>query len=345
MDVGIQAIDRLFVRLMIDEKWSTKTERSFSWIGSQLEQIISASTIINDAGILLSKLHAETVVVQDVSRHEDEICAILAKMNIHSFGSCYTFLPEHREIRATTSLWIHEGTTDWRTEIFATYVLGQLIFAEAEAQFLADQSHGLVAKRSHALSGYRSDRDDMLNAATDIFIPEGQKVSRFANQFEFETVEDISKRSPFSATLGGNSEGIALETSFDDYTSISLMRPSVKHRLLGSGLTCSIQLPLEITLESGARIAAMLNQHERQQGPIAPHSGAWCVDATSLDRIAITYRVFLPNVMYMNGLIMDSAMACITRARWVDNLLNSKPTTENAWARLSRRFGFSKEDE
>ena len=90
------------------------------------------------------------------------------------------------------------------------------------------------------------------------------------NEFEFKTVADVARKSPFAATTGGDKAGIALETAFDDYTSLSMLRADAKHRLLGSGLVGSTRIPTRITPDEGNRIAAVLNRKERGRQVQAP---------------------------------------------------------------------------
>lgn len=339
-DLGQSLIEQVHRKLQVDEQWTTRKDRSFSWIGHRLEQTVSTPRPIQDGEFIMFKLCAETVVVDSVSASDSAVDRILSDLNRHSFGNCYSFNPSNRRIYATTSAWVHQDTADWRSNIFGTYAIGQLCFAEAEADFLADKCAGKVALRAHAVSGHRVQPDDMLNVADDVIATKGQEPSLYGNAFEFEAVADAAKSSERVATLGSSAEGIALESSFDDYTAISILSSTYKHRLLGAGLSVRLQLPTSITPEDGHRIAGMLNRRERDSGPLGGqgHIGAWCVDRGAAGGHAITYRSFLPNLTYLNGLIMDTSMACIARMRWADQTLNSKPTTESAWKRLTKRF-------
>ena len=111
------------------------------------------------------------------------------------------------------------------------------------------------------------------------------------------------------------------------------------HRRLGNGLCVRLQLPTPITPADGAHIAAALNRHERDDGAEPHHTGAWCVDLSPVGNLAVTYRSFVPNWAYQNGLIMDTSVACVARMRWADRKLNVAPTTESAWKRLGKRMG------
>ena len=65
VDVGINALNAIFKALLIDEEWAVRTERSFSWIAHRIQQTISAGKVIDDDGIRLSRLTANSVIVED----------------------------------------------------------------------------------------------------------------------------------------------------------------------------------------------------------------------------------------------------------------------------------------
>jgi hypothetical protein len=338
-DLGQAALQTIFKDLQIDEKWSTHRDRAFTWIAHRMEQTITVSRPIQDDEVSLYLLTAETVVVNGVGALEPVVEQTLSDVNRFAFGSCYSYDKSKRCIVATTRCWVHEGTKDWRTPIFGMYAIGQLCFAETEADYLADRFRGSVAVCVHPQSGLRQVADDMLNAVDELFAPAGLEASRYRNEFEFDTVADAAKLSAFAATLGATADGIALECSFDDYTAIAIVSSEAKHRRLGAGLSVRLHLPMEITDQDGARIAAALNRYERDDAPEPHHTGAWCVDIGPLGNRAVTYRSFMPNCMYQSGLILDVSTACVARMRWADRKLNGQPTHDNAWNRLAKRFG------
>lgn len=344
-DLGQEALQKVFKDLQIDEQWSTHRDRAFSWIAHRLEQTVSTLPRVQYDEVPLYRLVAETIVVEDVGAPELVVERTLSDLNHFAFGNCYSYDPGQRRITATTRCWVHHGTTEWRTPIFGAYTIGQLCFAEAEADYLADKCHGRVATRAHARSGTRETPDDMLYRVDDLIAPAGLEANRFRNAFEFGAVADAARQSPFAATLGGTAEGISLECSFDDYTAIATISSERPHRRLGAGLSVMLRLPLSISNEDGARIAAVLNRHEREDGPEPHHTGAWCVQVDPLGSRDVTYRSFLPNAVYRTGLIQDAAATCIARMRWADQKLNGQPTRDNAWSRLAKRFGLAGREE
>jgi hypothetical protein len=335
VDLGQQTIRQTYDRLRIDKEWSTSSERSFSWIAHRLEQTVSATGEVQDNEFRLFGLKAETPVVENVKADSKVVHATLSDLNRFAFGNCYSFVAEERRIYSTMSMWIHRDTASWRARLFDLYAIGQLCFAEPEADFLADRCAGDVAIRAHRTSGGRELPDEMLGVLEDVVVSKGYEANQFVNGFEFDAVAEAVNRSPKVATLGSSPKGIALECGFGDYTSLSVLSADQPHRRLGVGLVVRVQVPTEIGMEDGCRIAATLNRHERSAGPIAPHVGAWCVDATAAGRIAVTYRSFLPNFAFQSGLIMDSAWSCMTRMNWVDQKMNAQKSTTNPWQRMA----------
>ena len=72
-DVGLTALETIHKLLLIDEPWTIRGERDFSWIGHRLTQNVSASKQFDGDGITLSRLSATCIVVEDVSAPQEEV--------------------------------------------------------------------------------------------------------------------------------------------------------------------------------------------------------------------------------------------------------------------------------
>ncbi len=337
-NVGLAALEKVYKDLQIDDQWSEIQDNEFSWIAYRLSQSVKISEPREDNGVILYQVTAETLVVENIQAPDSKVLWLLAEVNRNAFGSCYIFYPDEKKIYANTFCWVHKETLDWRIQEFGLYVIGQLTFAEMEADFLASKLSADIAERVHKISGKREYRDDMLNLVGSLIFEHGQQPSRFANAFEMQTIEDIAHQSPYAATLGASEEGIALETSFGDYTSFSALSPVKRHRLLGNGLIYKTMLPTNISFDEGSRISNMLNRKYRDENPENQHFGAWCVDKSSDESWVVSYNGFLPNLIHRNGMSMDTSYVCINTARWVDYVMHSDISTPNAWEKLKARM-------
>lgn len=337
-DVGLQALERIHQELLIDEEWTTRAAREFTWIGHRLAQAVRAGRVFEDRGITLSRLVAETVVVEAVEAEEAEILPWLSMVNRHAVGSAYSYDAARRVIVATTAAVMHADILDWRTKQFAAYTIAQLELAENEAEYLANRSGGTVAQRSHPVAGARTVADDMLGVLEDVFAVDGRTESRFANAFEIETIADAAKGSPIVATAGASGARVSLEVPFGEETSLLRINGAGRHRRLGNGLMAELLLPELMSQADGARIAGFLNRQEALPQTDTLHYGAWSWFEWPSGRVTATYRLFVPNQLYRPGMAQDISYAMVGRARWADRLLNGRASTVDPWQVLAERL-------
>lgn len=339
LDPGLLALDKLYRDFMVDDEWSVRSERQFEWVGHRLSQTISAAPGVKDDGLDVYKINSRTNVLRSVKASEDKIHRILAEQNQYAVGSCYIYDPKSKSVRSECWIYLHQEVWDWKTKFFSCFVLTQLCISEDQANYLADELDAEVDVYAHPASGLRNTPDDMMGIVMSVFQPEGQKPSLFADKFEFETVGEEARKSPYAATIGGSAEGIALETSFGDYTALSILTTQMAHPLLGNGLTGLVKIPSPATQEEGCRIADYLNRAESIEFHYGHQLGAWCFDRSGSDTSgSITYRFFYPNIVYRKGMIFDAAYSAVGRARWADRIMNFTPTEPNAWKQMDERL-------
>jgi hypothetical protein len=343
--IGRAALEKLHKELLIDELWTIRGDREFSWIGHRLKQTVRGSKSFQDDGITLSRLSATCVVVEGVSAPQADVLRLLSRMNRHAIGSAYTYWPATRSISTDAVAYVHEQTLEWRSSQFGSFTITQLCLAESEADWLAEKTGGTVAVREHPTSGRRIVSDDMLNVLEDAFVADGWRPSLFANQFEMETIADITRHSPRVASMGGSAGGVALEVSFGGDTSLTRIHTEEPHRRLGNGLTVRLNLPISVTPDDADRIAASLNAQEAAGSATTTHYGAWCWDTWPATGLCLAYQAFIPNALYRPGIAQDVAYSFIKRAQWADRVLNQKPSTASVWKTLAKRFGVSGSDE
>lgn len=338
-DVGLAALDRIYRELQIDEPWTVRADREFSWIGHRLQQTVRASRLFDDQDLSLSRLAASVLVVEDVSEPETVVLSVLNAANRHAVGNAYTFVPTARTIVATAVAYVHEETLQWRAQQFGALAILQLCLAESETTWLAVKTGGRVAVAAHPSSGARKEPDDMLNVLDGVFAPSGWQVSRFADKFELEAIAEMTRHSSNAASLGADETGLSLEVSYGEGTSLTILKTDEPHRRLGQGLTVRMSLPNIVAPDDGDRIASVLNSHEAIGSANTSHHGAWCWDEWPTTGRCLAYHLFMPNVMHRQGISQDVVFSAVRRAQWVDELLNGKCSSANVWDTVSRRYG------
>ena len=341
-DIGTSAIDQVFKDLLIDDEWSTRDERAFSWIGHRLKQTVTAGKLFDDDGIVLSRLTASTVVAKEVEASEEDVFRHLARLNRHAIGSAYSYDPVEREIRSTAIAYVHDETAAWRSQQMGVFTILQLCIAEGEADYIAHKCNGSLAVEAHPSNGLRRVRDDMLNVLDTNIAKEGSGPSRYIDKFEFDAIAEMTKQTDKLASLGGSESGVAIETPFGDFTSLTFVATDEPHRRAGSGLVVRLHLPTKASPDEADRICAVLNRAEHSAYSAATHYGAWCWDEWPNVGRAITYKLFVPNAVYRQGISQDAACSMAKRAIWVEGFLNAEHASGSAWDILAERFGFSR---
>lgn len=343
-DIGPDLLAHVHKTLLIDEQWTVRGAREFTWLGHRLFQRIHVSESFQSFDLEVCQLTASTVVVDDVSEPEATVEAVLNDVNRHVVGGAYSFDSESGQIVATAGAVVHEQTRVWRTAEFAQFAILQLCAAETEASYLAGRTGGRLAMREHPTEGLRHAPDDMLTVLDRLIAVQGSEPTRFAVETEMHEAADTIGRGPL-ATFGATANELVFEAGFGDTTSLVTLLTDEPHRRAGNGMTVRLNLPLRGNAPELQHLANMLNAYEAQGHPRSAHYGAWCCDDWPMASQALSYNLFVPNAFYRPGLILNIATSISGRAMWVDRVVNETPTAVNPWVEIARRFGWSSDED
>ena len=341
-DIGPDLLEKVHKTLYVDEQWTIREARAFTWLGHRLFQTIRASEPFQSHEMEVCQLAASTTVVEDVSAPDEAVEAVLNNVNRHVVGGAYSFNKSSRQIIATAGAIVHEETRGWRTAEFTQFAILQLCAAETEGDYLAEETGGRLAVREHPVQGLRHSPDEMLTVLDELIAPKGAAPTRFAVESEMNEAADSVQRGPL-ATLGATADELVFEAGFGDTTSLVTMRALEPHRRAGNGMTVRVNLPLKSSASQLMHLANLLNAYEAQGDSRTAHYGAWCFDTWPMASMALSYNLFVPNATYRPGLVLNVCASMAGRAMWVDRVINETPTSVNPWAELARRIGWSSE--
>jgi hypothetical protein len=335
-DIGLMALDLIHKQLMIDEPWTVREDRSFSWIAYRLLQTVQASPLRESREHQVSDVSVRTIVVRDVEAPPISVAEILAKQNAESVGSAFMYLPEFKSIISICAYHVHEQTLEYRSAELASYAILQLYEAEVYADELAAAVHGKVAREAHPDGGFREVPDGMMAAVRDVFLPAGSKPSAFADPREMAAVASLCDESPF-ATMGSGIDGVCIEVPFgeSDSTLITL-KPQALHRWLGSGLLVTTSLRPTDSREKMALTSQLLQHNQITTLEGGGRLGGWGVRELA-GTPYVTWSRFVPNLLFSQGHSADIALAEINRALWVDKLLFPHLPMREAWSVMRRK--------
>lgn len=346
MDVGELALQEIHKLLLIDEAWTWRRPRGFSWIAHRLIQSTDASPVFESRGIKISRIVSRVTVIENVGVSQSAAEKIVGEVNHLAVGSAYVYLSEDRRVDAIVAHHVHDETLKMRSKQIAAYQMLALAFAELHSERLADAFQGKVAARQHPSSGKRVQADDMLNVVAALYRPAGARPSSFADSAAIEQVHQLVFNTHFFSA-GGSADGIAIEVAFgNDDTTLIVLKTDASHPHLGNGLSVFLKLRLNADEAQAARLANQLNLQQFAAGAIVPAVGAWCL-YTFDGRPSLGHALFVPNahvqgsVPNVHALVLDGAMAAIEQALWVDSVLHPNLPPRSAVPTVGKRLGLN----
>lgn len=329
-DVGLATLGIVHQRLMIDEEWTERGVRQFTWTGYRLAQTVGASPIVMSRDMPVSLIVIRTPVVTDVATPLDRVEEALALRNYFAVGSAYLLRREERAVDLVCAHTIHDETLEFRSDQLADFAILQLCEAERDAETLAAACRGRIAEYTHPIRGSRLVPDDMLNVVDECFVPKGSGESCFRDRAELQKVCDYYRGSPL-ASFDATSETVCVEVPFGPSdTSLVELRADVTHPWLGSGLAVVSAFRAGQDIGRLYGFAGVLQQLQLQTTLGGGQCGAWAVRVNKGDPV-LAFSRFVPNAMFRQDLVLDVAIGEVNRALWVDGVMFPDLPPRNAW--------------
>lgn len=337
MNVLTESLDIIYKTLLIDEQWTSRRERGFTWLAHRLEHHIDAGRPINDGGVILTRITSRIPVLRDVRAPEGEVELALADLNFLADSYCYVFDAQNRTVDSVQSHLVHEGTLEWRPRLLASLFLIQLIHAEEQALDLRRKLKARIARSAHPQRGRRWKPDDMLGVIREVILPRSSGFNAFADKFEFDTIFEEADRSN-AASFGAARTGLTVELPFGTGTALLTLDALGPHPLIGQGLGVYTKLPIGGDYAGCARIAAWLNRKLVSGELLAPCIGAWSVRKQG-QAFVVAQMAFIPNALHRPGLSIDAARGAGIRIRMVNALMNPGVPAPVVWEVVAKRLG------
>ncbi len=341
-DVGVEALERIHKELRIDEPWTQRRERGFTWWAHRLPQHIDAGQPIDDDGIVVARVTSRIPILRKVTAGQDLVEKVLAEWNFISDSYCYVYDPATGVIDSVQSGFVHEQVIGWRSLVLASGFIIQLCHAEEDAPVLRRALGGRLASSRHPTQGRRKQPDDMLNVVRRVFRPLGAEPNRFADRFEFETISEQCRQIN-AASLGASDTGVSIEVPFDQSTALITLCAGEDNPRIGTGLGVFLQLPIEASFAECVRLASWLNRKEAAGEFMVPCWGAWSVKQDG-DAGTVARCGYLPNALHRPGTAMDVAAAAIMILKEVNRLMNPGVPEPDALKVVADRMGIDLEE-
>ncbi|MBI3965049.1 MAG: hypothetical protein HY329_05375 [Chloroflexi bacterium] len=340
-DPGAEILDFVYQKLQIDDEWSVRESRSFTWWAHQLAQRIWIDGPVSEFGGQYYRIHAETEVVCDVSV-TDRLHEALAAMNANVTMSALVCDEATGRVVFHCSANFRRENRQAIAQAFFQAAAIQAATAAAQAEPLAQILGGRVADSAHPTSGARWQPDDLLSIREAVYlrVSEGlvsAPVGDFGRAFaaDVRAILETNPRPP-GVLANGDAGGLTIEYQcVNDLTGAEAIFgprrgipgtalfqafPDASHPELGRGVLTTLRVPIgiETELQNKARAAQRLNAAEIAEPMDFHFLGSWC-QHPSIG--ALSFVSFIPASVYWPGLLGALVWHLAARARWVGDRL------------------------
>lgn len=344
-DLGPDILRFVYESMMVDEEWSVREPRGFTWWGHRLRQRVWADPPEESGGFSIVRLHAETDLLRNVSG-ADNLYSFLSAMNYRAKAgtSAFVFNENEDEIRLHSTACIHVQNRSWLEKIFLLTAGIQISYAEIMADTLAAYLEGSEVNRTtHPGSGIRNEPDSMLEALPGIVAPQSSSTSIHSAKDFRDAADRLSGLFPVTSGNGaftaelpleGPGPGIVYPGVLYDIKSGREMISSKgsksarftastrkRHLNFGRGLFMSLEIPVSLMIPlEGFIAAARLNATEVRESPACHLMGGWLYDYRMRK---MTFSACVPAMMYKPGMLVNFVLSSAARSVWVGRKLDS----------------------
>ncbi len=339
-DVGIQILNAIYDQLKVEDQWSVRRQRGFSWWGYRLAQHIDVSPPVHDRGLDLCGLSIRTEVVREVDPNTDP-AALLVELNRQATINALVWDRTTATISVCCAATVHQDIASWIYYVLATAAILQNDLAHAHTVTLAEACGGRPAGSNHPTHGVRNEPNGSMNITARMIVPAGEEPSKFVGPpcagigpFLAELAEQkgwYGTSDAHGATVEvpftGNRPAMLQDRGSPDAkleTALVQIFTDVSHPEFGNGALVVTQLPVSPGVERAISLANDLNLAESAGGQdLPPLLGAWVPDPFSEGGNGLAFSSFLPNFLAMGGILNNWVLYQATRAHFARQFLEN----------------------
>ncbi|WP_374947493.1 hypothetical protein [Agreia sp.] len=363
-DLGLFMIDMLYERLMVDDEWSMRGPRGFTWWSYRLAQHVEASVPVRVGDADVCEIRIWTELVNNVDPNSPA-ADVVAMPNMQATLSATIWDPNRRTITDYCTAVVHPETADWMAWLLPVAALLQNTAAHSRAHALADALNGTPAESNHPTNGQRPQADELLSAPERITGPDGSQRSKFIGPITravaqtigriglagFSTDTEFVCELPFS---GPRPIAMVIDPEPVE-TALLEIYPDVEHPQFGSGALMTVALPLHFAPDEVMHVANKLNALEAQAAlpvdgakptgmSLGVLLGAWSPDPRVDSRDRIAFNCFLPSVLARPALLENMVRCQVIRSDFSARALGvATQGAENFWRRVALAGGFDED--
>jgi hypothetical protein len=208
-DVGPEVIEFLFESMRIDNDWSVRETRGFTWWGHTLAQRVWADLPRESQGTIVVRVHAETALFREVA-YGDVLVERLELLNREASLSGFVLYPDARRVALHCAVTLHQGNRSWGQQLLLGAAGAQAADAHVKVKE-AGLCDAIPDTSGHPTNGTRVEPDELLSVLEAVFVPEGAGPSPFAAG-DFERTQVLLSRAGLLAFA--DRDGLTAEFPF-----------------------------------------------------------------------------------------------------------------------------------
>jgi hypothetical protein len=166
VDAGLRTVEDIFTNLGIDQEWSTRERRGFTWWAHRHAQRVWAEEPVEDAGVSLSVVHVETDAMRGLSalspadaRGTEGVLGVAT-----ASASLAATMVDGDNVRFHSTVQVYNEIREWASRLIQMAAVVQIANAEFAVAQLAE-TLGLETNESHHPEhGQRREADEMIHA-------------------------------------------------------------------------------------------------------------------------------------------------------------------------------------
>jgi hypothetical protein len=320
MDAGLHTIEDTFSAFGLDDRWSVRSRRGFTWLPYERAQRIWVTDPVPWHRGKVQRVIAETdLFALDQDRGDMSVLSFLGAEATMS-GLRY----EDGMVKLRCSVLVYDDGQEWVSELFRTAALVQALEAQGRAAAVATAFGHEPFVHTHPTSGLRSKPDPMLKTLTDRAVWAGQH--RWGKRDFTSAIEWLGQYGIVAADAPG---GLAVEFPFERLRRERARMGSLgrwdgpvnrlrvikeRHPDVGWGVRLKLTLAGWPTTRLGAEILPIeLNALDQDSGESGHFIGSWAADR---DFGAPYFTTFLPASLYGRGLLEEALTWTEIRSMW-----------------------------
>lgn len=314
MDAGLELVEHLFRDMKIDEEWTVRRPREFTWWAGELAQHVWADPPIMELDVELCRVHVQTEVLADFPATDEAMLALAISTGWSTMSGP---LLGEGGVRSAASVYVHAQTLRMWKYILPIAALIQVTSAHIDAVSLAMLTDSRPALSAHPTNGEREVHDDMLNVIQDVYLPFGQQPSRYTGQCLLDAAAASRGWGLFS---NADRMGLTSEVPLSEGTALLQMLPGQPNPRLGNGMLAITSMPHSFAEKEVPALALQMNLRESGTLTRSPFLGSWCPHPTI--RGTLSYVSFYPNVLAPDPAIVTPLLQYMAgRAKWFDQYM------------------------